>query len=737
MSGAIVQSGPIIPGRVPVFVDNGVVQDSGPASGGAIGQIGIQNDGGLAIGINSGPADGPFVQLGMTVDADGAVTFSVNGFNGAPTTELLFNINGVTYAFNPSLVGNITGPNSSTNGDLLSFNGTGGNLAEDSGISASLVTALLAKNLVVAPGTVVSGDLLAFNGAGGALVEDTGIPFGRVIQGPGTVVSGDLPAFSGTPGNAVVDSGVKASALIPQISSISSLRSATTTSLPNPVAYVIGYATGADGGESTFWHNSSDTTSADNGGTIIVDASGRRWYRETGDNCFLIEWFGGRGDGTTDNLAAWTAMAAVLSVQLNGAAIVFRSGGKYLFSSNTTFTYPAGRVYELEIDGPGAILYWPNANGGMVFNASMPSHNLLLHGMHITTGQAAGGYGIYLSQSHPLQSFFNSSFRDVVWRGDDTTTGSGSFGWTIAANVSNWSGTLWEGCSFYSNGSGTLLEFSGTGAGGTGGTNYSIFHNITGCIFQTAQYCLVYGTFAQGVTVSQSNFQNADYAIYVPAGAEGLAQLQVVNNQLSCNIAQVLISVAIPLVMIANNWITGVADQAAVNFTQASGAAVVGNCFTLMGSNTIAIACATDVGSAPFPIAITGNAINGAFVGVQLPTTGENILVSGNSFAFCTNPVVDLSSGEFNRIEGNYGVLPSLSTPTPGSSPWTYSVGSRPQNLTIAATTNISSITLAGSATSLLPAIVPANTPFTLPLEAGMIVVITYSGTLNATAMLL
>ena len=49
-----------------------------------------------------------------------------------------------------------------------------------------------------------------------------------------------------------------------------------------------------------FQRDDADTTSADNGGTIIVDASGRRWKRLFSPN-IAASWFGAKGDGTTDN----------------------------------------------------------------------------------------------------------------------------------------------------------------------------------------------------------------------------------------------------------------------------------------------------------------------------------------------------------------------------------------------------------------------------------------------------
>ncbi len=177
MSGAILQSGPVVPGHVAVFVDNGVVQDGGTAGNGIVSSIGIENDGSLGIAINSGAITGPFVQFGIISNADGDITLVANSFNGAPPATMFWDINGVTYPFNPTGSGNVTGPASAVSGDLASFNGTNGNLIRDSGVAAARV--------VTGPTIAVSGDVVTFNGTGGNLIQDSTIAAANLVQSPG------------------------------------------------------------------------------------------------------------------------------------------------------------------------------------------------------------------------------------------------------------------------------------------------------------------------------------------------------------------------------------------------------------------------------------------------------------------------------------------------------------------------------------------------------------------------
>jgi hypothetical protein len=92
-------------------------------------------------------------------------------------------------------------------------------------------------------------------------------------------------------------------------------------------AYVTGFDTSAttspSGIAGAFTRDDSDTTSADNGGTIIVDALNRRWKRAY-DGPVNVKWFGAKGDGVTDDTAA--IQAAIDSLPTNGGVVDVPAG---------------------------------------------------------------------------------------------------------------------------------------------------------------------------------------------------------------------------------------------------------------------------------------------------------------------------------------------------------------------------------------------------------------------------
>lgn len=91
--------------------------------------------------------------------------------------------------------------------------------------------------------------------------------------------------------------------------------------------FVTGYYTAGDDGGGHYWYNSADTTSADNGGTIIVDASGGRWYLDYAGVIRASQW-GFHTDGTnaTANNTVFANIATFVAAQTTPPKIIFGSG---------------------------------------------------------------------------------------------------------------------------------------------------------------------------------------------------------------------------------------------------------------------------------------------------------------------------------------------------------------------------------------------------------------------------
>lgn len=91
------------------------------------------------------------------------------------------------------------------------------------------------------------------------------------------------------------------SRLLRVVDSIAQLRALDKTKYTR--AFVTGYYAAGDGGGTPYWYDSTDTTSADNGGTVIVADDGARWKPVYGIR-ISSKMFGVKGDKTADDTAA-------------------------------------------------------------------------------------------------------------------------------------------------------------------------------------------------------------------------------------------------------------------------------------------------------------------------------------------------------------------------------------------------------------------------------------------------
>lgn len=107
----------------------------------------------------------------------------------------------------------------------------------------------------------------------------------------------------------------------------------TTLTLPNIAAlrsntntqsslYILGNSTAADGGQGVFTFNPTDTTSPDNGITIIVDAVGHRWYRSSSSAWLVPEAANTVLAGPTSGSAAFATFRSLVDADLPSNVLI-------------------------------------------------------------------------------------------------------------------------------------------------------------------------------------------------------------------------------------------------------------------------------------------------------------------------------------------------------------------------------------------------------------------------------
>lgn len=140
----------------------------------------------------------------------------------------------------------------------------------------------------------------------------------------------DGPGGSST-GAAIGDSGISVLNIGSGVASIAALRLNTVAS--NYITVAGYYGQGTLGG-GVFSYVSSDTSSADNGGTIIVDVAGHRYYRLFA-NPATPEMFGAKADGVTDD-------TATVQDAISAGTHVSLSAHTYCIKTGPLLTGPAG-----------------------------------------------------------------------------------------------------------------------------------------------------------------------------------------------------------------------------------------------------------------------------------------------------------------------------------------------------------------------------------------------------------
>lgn len=115
---------------------------------------------------------------------------------------------------------------------------------------------------------------------------------------------------------------------------LAELRALTTGVSPGTVFYVTD-----PGREGHFRYESTDTTTVDNDGSVIVSSAGLR-FKRIYQGSLSVKWFGARGDGITDDTAA--IQKAINAAQAEAAVLYFPTSRPYMISATLTINSSKG-----------------------------------------------------------------------------------------------------------------------------------------------------------------------------------------------------------------------------------------------------------------------------------------------------------------------------------------------------------------------------------------------------------
>jgi hypothetical protein len=519
------------------------------------------------------------------------------------------------------------------------------------------------------------------------------------------------------------------------VATLAALRAMTAATLPNSDVQVRSYAgTGTKGG-GRFVYVSTDTTGADNGGTIIIDASGRRWYRDGWQNEPVnVNWFGAVGDNTTDDTAAFNA--AFNAIRIAGGALIIPAGN-YRLTAAISVTLGTNAV--ISILGAGADitkLTWA-AGGGLAINLPGLTNSAHVRDMTFCTGANGGAtIGLALNLTIASVSFPNSPQSDVSnvsFMGSDGALLTHFWGTAIKVSALTQISFLnvlvlghTDQGAYETTGIGLDLEATSSVPG--------VLYNFDSCTFNNLGTGINYGNWIQGVACVNCNFTGCGIGISAPP-LTGEAQLSVTNCQFNC-ITGIYLSTPIFSVMVTTSLFLIPATGVGMQVTGEAQLNITANCFTstLTSPTTgqgIVVAAGAQLGGT-----IVGNSFyNLPQPAINMAPGSGGFTISGNSFVTCPTPIADNGTG--NVIDSNLG-LPPIALDWAAqitASPWTHRAGSRPESLTLYSTGIINMVDIGG--VFLLGGAVAANTNVYVLIPPWATVRITYSGTLTARGLLI
>lgn len=297
--------------------------------------------------------------------------------------------------------------------------------------------------------------------------------------------------------------------------------------------------------------------------------------------CNNIVAYGGSGNGTSDNTAAFNAAVAASPA---GQPCVYFPQGTFLFTSNLAVTIGTS---------PGTVIIRGAGNESTYFKSSVAtgaaltiqykddSSSVHIRDMSFITTQTGVSEAVNLTMLATAGSLnpnaaAMSDISNVTFRGADGWSAADY--WQIAVHNVGTSNLTFQNDTFI----GPTPTPSGLGISLDYAPDHSIIpivFNLAGCNFVHLFTGLLYGGNTQGVTVNYSNMTANFFGILVPTAGSAPDQLSVTGSQMNNITASIATQIPLQSFTAVNNFFLVENNSTAISLVGTGQFSITGNIF--------------------------------------------------------------------------------------------------------------------------------------------------------------
>jgi hypothetical protein len=348
--------------------------------------------------------------------------------------------------------------------------------------------------------------------------------------------------------------------------------------------------------------------------------------------CPNIMAYGGVVGGTGDNSGAFSL---ALAANPTGHLCVFFPPGKFAFATPAAYTFPNASPSSVTIVGSGPdvteITCASTTQPCLSVNYAGPYNSAHIRDLTITSSvNGTSNQGIFLNQTatsigNPANTAL-SDITNVVIRGADGYEINNYFQYGVlvfgVSNI-NFTNVMVVGDSG--------LHMTGVQISATSSA-LGVAYNFVGCTFNGFGNGFLYGSWVQGVTITNSNFTGGTNGILAPSGEPGLDQLTITNSQFNAAANGILIQSPISALMISNNFFLVQNNAAGIQLQNYSQFTITGNTW-----NPAVLPRVNQTGLilgawSSYSGVVTGNAFANLTLGVSLQAGSQAVNLQSNTY---------------------------------------------------------------------------------------------------------